>query len=126
MGAAKISNLVKEEFDGVGPSKRTIQNYYKDGRVGTSPLKRSAKGDISDHIFKTLVTALDSFVTVGKLNGMGGENTYAKLSARVNRAFGKEVKKMCFKLLNIILQETVVELNAGRINDVEKRRVLCT
>ena len=102
----------------MGPSERTIQNYYKDGRVGTSPLKRGAKGDIADHIFKTLVTTLESFVTINQLNGKGGENIYAKLRARVNRAVGKEVKKMCFKLLNRILQETVVELNYERINDV--------
>ena len=47
------------------------KNYFKDGRVGTSPLKWGAKGDIVDHIFKTLVTALESFVTINKLNGMG-------------------------------------------------------
>ena len=70
MGAAEISELVKEEFDGVGPSERTIQNYYKDGLVGTSPLKRGAKGDISDHIFKTLVTAIEYFVAI---------NSYAEL-----------------------------------------------
>ena len=57
---------------------------------------------------------------------MGGENTYTKLRSRVNRAVGKEVKKMCFKLLNRILQETFVELNADRINDVEQRRILWT
>ena len=48
------------------------ENYFKDGRVGTSPLKRGAKGDIADHIFKTLVTALEYFVTINQLNGMGG------------------------------------------------------
>ena len=35
MEAANILNLAKEAFDGVGPSERTIQKYYKDGRVGT-------------------------------------------------------------------------------------------
>ena len=44
----------------------------------------------------------------------------------MNRAVGKEVKKACFKLLNRILQETVVELNADRINDFEQRRILWT
>ena len=63
-------------------------------------------------------------MTINQLNGMGGENTYAKLRARVNRAVGKEVKKICFKLLNRILQETVVELNSDRMNDVEQRRLL--
>ena len=79
MGAAKISELAKEEFDGVGPSERTIQNYYKDGRVGTSPLKRGAKGDIVENIFKTLVTVFESFVTINKLNGMGGRIRMQKL-----------------------------------------------
>ena len=44
----------------------------------------------------------------------------------MNRAVGKEVKKMCFKLLNRILQENVVELNADLINHVEQRRILWT
>ena len=87
-------------------------------------MQRCAKGEIADHIFKTLVTELESFVTINQLNGMGEENKYSKLRARVNRAVGKEVKNMYFKLLNRILQETVVELNTDRINDVEQRNIL--
>ena len=89
-------------------------------------MKRGAKGDISDRIFKTLVTAIESFLMINQLNGMGGENIYAKLRSRVNREVGKEVNKMCFKLFNRILQENVVGLNADRINDVEQRRILWT
>ena len=89
-------------------------------------MKRGAKGDIADHIFKTLVTALESFVVINQLYGMGRENTYAKFRARMNRAVGKEVKNICFKLLNIVLQENVVELNADIINDVEQIRILWT
>jgi len=124
--AAEIEEQIKQKYHGVGPSTRIIQKYVKQGLIGTSPLRRGAKGDIEEYIFKTLCTALDSLVTINQINGNGGENTRSKLKAKVNGAVGKDETKLDFKLLDRIFKETAINLLCDKMNSVEQRRILWT
>jgi len=126
LSAAKIEALVRKDFDGVGPSARTIQREFKAGRAGMSPLKKGEKGEIPEGVFKTLCTVFESFVSIAQFNGSGGELTRTKLRARVYKAMNQQEDRISFTLLERILKETAVDLFAAKMNNVEERRILWT
>ena len=116
----------RKDFDGVGPSARTIQREVKAGRAGMSPLKKGEKGEIPEGVFKTLCTVFESFVSIAQFNGSGGELTRTKLRARVYKAMNQQEDRISFTLLERILTETAVDLFAAEMNNVEERRILWT
>ena len=126
LSASAISNKVKEQFDGIGPSTRTIQTYVKDGLIDTSPKKMGTKGNLPLPAFNTICTAFHSFVTIHQINGKGGELNRRRLWDRVNRVLGKDGMDISYKMLDRILAETAVELHSSKVNGVEERRILWT
>ena len=126
LSAASIAKKTKEQFDGVGPSTRTIQQYVKDGLVASSPKKKGAKGKIPDFAFQTLCSAFHSFVAIHQINGKSGELNRKKLRDRINRVMGRDSHNLSFKLLDRILAETAIDLHCSKVNDVEERRILWT
>ena len=58
LSAALISEKVKKDWDGVGPSERTIQREVVKSHIGTSPPKRGKRSErLSDWSFKTFTAA---------------------------------------------------------------------
>ena len=123
---AAISKKVKEQFDGVGPSTRTIQTYVKDGLIDTSLKKKGANGNLPLFAFNTICTAFHSFVAIHQINGKSGELNRNRLRDRVNRVLRKDSRELSFKMLDRILVETAVELHSSKVNGVEERRILWT
>ena len=70
-----ISKKVKVEFDGVGPSPRTLQRYANDGIGGTSPLKPGVQSDIPKSLYKSLCIAFESYIRINQLNARDGNLT---------------------------------------------------
>ena len=117
---------MKEQFDGVGPSTRTIQTYVKDGLIDTSLKKKGANGNLPLFAFNTICTAFHSFVAIHQINGKSGELNRNRLRDRVNRVLRKDSRELSFKMLDRILVETAVELHSSKVNGVEERRILWT
>jgi len=47
LSADAISNIVKKDYDGHGPSGRSIQRYVNDNNnIGNSPIKMGSRGNI--------------------------------------------------------------------------------
>ena len=59
LSSYQISKKVKIEFDGVGPSARTLQRYAKMGLAGTSPVKPGVKSDIPKCAYNSLCVAFE-------------------------------------------------------------------
>ena len=50
LSSYQISKKVKIEFNGVGPSARTLQRYARWGLAGLSPVKPGVKSDIPKEV----------------------------------------------------------------------------
>ena len=125
LAAETISKKVKEEFDGHGPSARTIQRYVNDlGIAGNSPLKRGPNGNIPAWAYSSLCTAFESFVRIQQINAGGHENTRKILSRKLNILVGNESKNN--KLYYRVLKDTAIDMNTAKHNNCEDRRIQWT
>ena len=80
--AEKISELVKKQFDGVGPSARSIRRYVNEYLlVDSSPLKRGNPGLLPTWAFESLCVATESIISINQLNMNGSMNVKKKMAA---------------------------------------------
>ena len=120
--ADAISKIVKKEYDGHGPSGRSIQRYVNDNNnIGNSPIKMGSRGNIPKWAYSSLCNAFDSYVRIMQVNSCGHENTRRVLSAKVNAAMG--VEACSNKLYYRVVRDTATDMKAAKINNVEDRRV---
>jgi len=58
-----MSNIVKKEYDGHGPSGRSIQRYVNENNnIGNSLIKMGSRGNIPKWAYSPLCNAFDSYV----------------------------------------------------------------
>ena len=126
LSAAAVAKKTKEQYDGVGPSTRSIQKYVKAGLIGVSPKKKGPEGNIIEYAFQTLCIAFHSFVAIHQINGKGGELNRKRLRDRINRAMCRDTKNLSFNILERVLSETAVDLHCAKAKNVEERRILWT
>ena len=125
LSAEKISKLVKKEYDGYGPSARSIQRYVNSHNMpGNSPLKLGNRGNIPKWAYSALCNAFESYVRIMQFNLRGHENTRRILSVKVNAAMGIETNSN--KLYYRIVRDTAMDMKAAKHNNVEDRRVQWT
>ena len=118
-----ISKKVKVEFDGVGPSPRTLQRYANDGIGGTSPLKPGVQSDIPKSLYKSLCIAFESYIRINQLNARDGNLTLNKLANAVNKCMQHNYRR---KLLNRLLISTARDINASKLEYCEDCRIRWT
>ncbi len=115
-----ISKKVKVEFDGVGPTARTLQRYADDGIARVLPLKPGVKSDIPKSLYKSLCVAFESYVHINQLNSRDGELTLNKLANAINTCMHRNYRR---KLLNPILISTARDINASKLKYWEDCRI---
>lgn len=125
--AEQISALIKKQFDGVGPSARSITRYVNEySLVDSSPLKRGNPGLLPPWAFESLCVALESFISISQINMNGASNTKKNLAARVNGCAGRDDVKDKNHLLNRILRDKSIDLAAARLEKQEAWRIQWT
>ena len=85
---------MKVEFDGVGPSARTLQQYANNGIAGVLPLKPGVKSDIPKSLYKSLSVAFESYVRINQLNSRDGELTLNKLANEINKFMHRKQQRL--------------------------------
>ena len=75
---------------GVKLSRHTLNRYVKDVNIGSSPLRKGSPGTIPEFLFKTLCTAMGSYMKINQLNGKSFENGRKNLYNCVMKVMGKE------------------------------------
>jgi hypothetical protein len=126
LSADAVSKIVKKEYDGHGPSARSIQRYVNDNNnIGISPLKMGNRGNILPWAYSALCNAFESYVRIMQVNSCGHENTRRVLSAKVNAAIGVEPCSNN-KLYYRVIRDTAMDMKAAKVNNVEDRRVQWT
>ena len=119
MSASEFSNLVFGEF-GVEISKRTIQREVAEDRIGVSPKKKAPQGIIPPLIYDNLCNAVESYIQIKQLNGLGTEITNNKLIELLKKCTRSVIILDCKHLLNRLLKSTALELTRGRSNNVDE------
>ena len=125
LSADAVSKIVKKEYDGHGPSARSIQRYVNDhNNIGISPVKMGSRGNIPPWAYSALCNAFESYVRIMQVNSCGHENTRRVLLAKVNAAMGFEASSN--KLYYRVIRDTATDMKAVKVNNVEDRRVQWT
>ena len=120
LAAESICKKKREEFDGHGPSARTILRYVNDWDIaGNSPLKRGPNGNIPAWVYSSLCMAFETFVRIQQINATGHENTRKILSLKLNILVGN-------KLYYRVLKDTAIDMNSAKHNNCEDRRIQWT
>lgn len=85
--AEKIAEAVKLQFDGVGPSARTIRRYVNEySLVNSSPLVKGNPGLLPKWALDNLGIALESYISINQVNNNSANNWRTNLSSHVNGA----------------------------------------
>jgi hypothetical protein len=124
--ARGVTKLVKNEYN-VDVCPRTVQIYVKKSNIGVLPQRRGPKGKINDHHYKNLCLAFESFVMIHQINGNVRKQTYKTLAALLQEVvYGDGAtagSQQAHHLLQQVLKDTAINLNAGKTKNVEDRRV---
>jgi hypothetical protein len=124
MSHRKVEKIMKEKFDGVGPSAETIrQNVAVLNRPGESPIKSGPEGNLPPLKYKALCTAFATKLQILQLN--------AKSATRDKQIQWLMQMMQCnkqsaYSLWRRIARDTALDLVAGRILLAEERRVKWT
>jgi phage terminase large subunit-like protein len=129
LSAKGVTELIKNEFK-VEICTRSIQKYVKNGCIGVSPQRRGPKGEIDELHFKNLCLAFESFIVINQNNGDARIRTYKKLAKLLQKeVYGDSachVGQQAHHLLQRVLNDTAINLNAGKTKNAEDRRVRWT
>jgi hypothetical protein len=122
---AEIVREVNEAF-GSNVNAKTAARMVKEGRVGVSPLKRGPVGNFPKHIWNPMKNAFVSFVKLELANSTR-QSSLKDHSKRVNALVNKGgFNKSGYELVRKLKKETADELEVGKKNVVEQRRVKWT
>jgi len=125
LSAERVSAIVEKKF-GIRVPKRTIQNNFKLGRIGTSPKKKGPKGHFDSDTVLNLTNLFETYVKIKQLNGQSGDVTYNKLQKLLKQCTSQKKDINCTWLLRRLLKESGIDLNVGRSNNAEQRRIMWT
>jgi len=125
LSAERVSAIVEKKF-GIRVPKRTIQNNFKLGRIGTSPPKKGPKGHFDNDTVLNLTNSFETYVKIKQLNGQSGDVTYKKFQKLLKQCTSQKKDVDCVWLLQRLLKESGVDLNVGRSNNAEQRRIMWT
>eukprot|EP00984_Skeletonema_dohrnii_P018305 scaffold8528_cov85-Skeletonema_dohrnii-CCMP3373.AAC.1 len=125
LSAREVQEIVVKKL-GVSVPQRTIQRHFAEGRVGTSPKKTGPKGNFDDETVLKLSNAMESYIQIQQLNGGSGDVTFKKLEKLLKQCTAKKKECDCAWLLRRLLEESGVDINAGRSNNAEQRRIMWT
>ena len=117
LSADVVSRRVMEKT-GCRVPPRTIQKHFKEGRVGTSPKKTGPQGHFDDNEMLNLQNAFETYVKIQQLNGKTGNMTPKTLQRLLKQCTSKKKEVDCTWLLRRLLNESGVDLSAGRSNNV--------
>ena len=111
---------------GVKLSRHTLNRYFKDGYIGSSPLRNRSSGTIPEFVLKFLCTAMESYMKINRTNGQSVENSRNNLQNRVMKVMGKEKNIVLTSMLNHIHQATAMDILSTLTKNVEERRIIWT
>ena len=69
---------------------------------------------------------MESYIQIQQLNGGSGDVTYKKLEKLLKQCTAKKKDCDCAWLLKRLLEESGADINAGRSNNAEQRRIMWT
>ena len=123
--ATEVSRIVNLEF-GSSLSGRSVLRYVANGMAGESPMKRGPTGGLSSSVFKLLQLAFESFVRIKQANADSSSNTRMSLQRLVNSTVSVVLDTDTDNLLNRLLRDSKIDLQASVENPVEERRIRWT
>lgn len=121
MSAEQVSKAIKLRYNGAGPcSERNL--------VDVSPVKHGSPGQIPQSAFESLCVALESYISINQVNRNWVKLGKQKLAMLVNSVVGREVahKQKSYKLINRIMKNKNLNINALKMNSQEARRIQWT
>jgi hypothetical protein len=139
--AVRLFNAEKQKPDGMSirqvhdtimakyetcPSIATISRYAsKEGLVNASPTKMGPIGHISAMAYKFLCQAYKSLVPINQMNACTGDNSRAKMIPMFAKTFNIGTVQAT-GLLNRVVRDTAIDINAEKMNCAEDRRIRWT
>lgn len=122
----KVVEKVVEKETKIRVPARSIQKAVKTGREGLSPLKQGCPGKIPETTFNHMANAFESYIKINQLNGTGGDISSSKLFHVLKQCTKDNSGCDCNALLKRLKNATATDINCGRSNNAEERRVRWT
>ena len=107
------------------PSASSICRYNNEGLVNASPKKMGPAGRLSALTFKLLCNAYSSLVPINQINALAGNNTRKNMIPILAQTFNIRTPDAT-ALLNRVIRNTAIDINAVKLNCAEDRRVRWT
>ena len=123
--AKKVSEFVQARL-GVRVPPRTITENVKNRRANKSPLKRGPKGNFDEVSYQNLQNAFESYIKIKQINAGSADITRDKLTKLINQCTKPKIGCDCKWLLRRLLKDSAIDLNAGKCDAVEQRRIMWT
>jgi hypothetical protein len=106
LSAEKVSAIVEKKL-GIRVPKRTIQNNFALGRIGTSPKKKGPKGHFDNDTVLNLTNSFETYVKIKQLNGQSGDVTYKKLQKLLKQCTSQKKDVDCVWLMTRLLVDSM-------------------
>lgn len=129
MSAEQVAAAINKRYSDLGPCSRSITRYVNEYKlVGVSPVKRGSPGDIPRTAFESLCVAVESYISINQVNRTCSKIGKQKLAMIVNSVVGKDLahKRKSYKLINRIVRNKNLDINASKMNSQEARRIAWT
>ena len=120
----QVRAVILEKYD-VCPSASSICRYSNEGLVNASPKKMGPVGRLSALTYKFLCNAYSSLVPINQMNALAGNNTRKNMIPILAQTFNIQTLDAT-ELLNRVIRDTAIDINAVKLNCAEDRRVRWT
>ena len=121
----RVEEIVEARL-GVRVPPKTITDNVKNGRVNKSPMKRGPKGNFDEVSYQNLHNAFESYIKIKQINAGSADITRDKLMKLINQCTKPKIGCDCKWLLRRLLKDSAIDLNAGKCDAVEQRRIMWT
>jgi len=127
LSAQQVADVINNKH-GTTVTKSTITRYYREGRIGESPKKCGPEGNLPDHVYKVLLTAVGLWMKLHQLEGVKVTNQNALIVA-LKKAFANTMDfsyNQARDLARRVIRDTAHLLSVGKASKQEARRIMFT
>ena len=121
----QVQAVIMENYNGVCPSASSICRYSNEGLVDASPKKMGPAGRLSASTYNVLCNAYSSLIPINQMNALAGNNTRKNMIPILAQTFNIRTPDAT-ALLNRVVRDTAIDINAVKLNCAEDRRVRWT
>jgi hypothetical protein len=124
MSIRQVHDVIASKYE-TCPSIATISRYVAHGLVNVSSMKMGPEGHVSAQAYKNLCQAYSSLVPINQMNACAGDNSRKMLIPMLMKTFDIGTIDAT-GLLNHVVRDTAIDINAVRLNCAEDRRIRWT